>query len=297
MGQLLIGDLVSSVASDAMKQGASDSSLGGSIGGSLGDAAVSSTSSAATNPMMGIQSQAWDMFSQMFGNEQARIKPLDAAAEMVATPAPPPSANKPTDASKPADGTVRELGGNSTMGGDSVGQRQRYDAASDSWINEFANGGQVPQNDLQKMFPQNIWAQSRSGREQNAGLAEGGGGGAGQGITINVNTSAPSPTSAPAPVAAPASGADVWKSLLEEAKKQGYANGTTAAQPRNGYSDVKAGGKIRGPQSKDGQDNQYIKVAGGEGILPVDVMQVPGVPELVQGLIQHFHTPVPPAKS
>ena len=55
---------------------------------------------------------------------------------------------------------------------------------------------------------------------------------------------------------------------------------------------MKAGGEIRGPQSKSGRDNQIIKVAGGEGILPVDVMDVPGVADLVQSLITAFHKPV-----
>ena len=55
---------------------------------------------------------------------------------------------------------------------------------------------------------------------------------------------------------------------------------------------MRAGGEIRGPESKSGKDNQIIKVAGGEGILPKDVMDVPGVADLVQNLIKTFHTPV-----
>ncbi len=50
--------------------------------------------------------------------------------------------------------------------------------------------------------------------------------------------------------------------------------------------------KSRGPESKTGEDNQVIAVAGGEGILPKDVMEVPGVPELVKSLIQKYHQPV-----
>ena len=58
---------------------------------------------------------------------------------------------------------------------------------------------------------------------------------------------------------------------------------------RHVEDDAEAGGKIRGPQSKSGKDNQLIAVAGGEGILPTDVMEVPGVPELVQNLIKTYH--------
>lgn len=58
---------------------------------------------------------------------------------------------------------------------------------------------------------------------------------------------------------------------------------------RTGESDVKAGGKIRGPQTKDGEDNQLIAVGGGEGIIAADVMKVPGVEQLVQRLNEQFH--------
>lgn len=68
-----------------------------------------------------------------------------------------------------------------------------------------------------------------------------------------------------------------------------YNNGGAV---RTGESDVQKGGKIRGPQSPTGQDNQVIGVAGGEGIIPKDVMDVPGVPEMLQGLIAKYHTPV-----
>lgn len=58
---------------------------------------------------------------------------------------------------------------------------------------------------------------------------------------------------------------------------------------RTGESDVKAGGKIRGPQTKDGEDNQLIAVGGGEGILAADVMKVPGVEQLVNLLNSTYH--------
>lgn len=68
-----------------------------------------------------------------------------------------------------------------------------------------------------------------------------------------------------------------------------YKNG---GDIRSGESDVQAGGKIRGKQSPTGEDNQVIGVAGGEGIIPKDVMEVKGVPEMLQRLIQQYHTPV-----
>lgn len=152
----------------------------------------------------------------------------------------------------------------------------------------FADGGEVGTALLKQLFPDNIFERTRAKREQDAGLD-----GQGQGVTINVNTGgAPkSSSSTEQPVnrteATTPSLNDFAGQLLHLI--QGNANG---GQVRTGSSDVKAGGEIRGPQSKDGKDNQLIKVAGGEGILPVDVMDVPGVPELVQHLIQTFHTPV-----
>ncbi len=79
--------------------------------------------------------------------------------------------------------------------------------------------------------------------------------------------------------------------LLEAIKK--YSNGGAI---RKGEADVRSGGKIKGEQSPTGEDNQVIAVAGGEGIIPKDVMDVPGVPEMLKGLIAKYHTPVNAAK-
>lgn len=49
-------------------------------------------------------------------------------------------------------------------------------------------------------------------------------------------------------------------------------------------------GEIRGPKSKTGKDNQIIKVAGGEVFFLLMWMEVPGVADLVQNLIQTFST-------
>lgn len=74
--------------------------------------------------------------------------------------------------------------------------------------------------------------------------------------------------------------------LLESMRK--YAAG---GEVRTGESDVQAGGKIRGPETKSGKDNQVIAVGGGEGIIAADVMKIPGVSELVQHLNDNYHTP------
>lgn len=74
--------------------------------------------------------------------------------------------------------------------------------------------------------------------------------------------------------------------LLEAMRK--YAAG---GEVRTGESDVQAGGKIRGPETKTGKDNQVIAVGGGEGIIAADVMKIPGVAELVQHLNDNYHTP------
>jgi hypothetical protein len=68
-----------------------------------------------------------------------------------------------------------------------------------------------------------------------------------------------------------------------------YANGGVV---RSGEEDVKTGGKIKGKQSATGEDNQVIAVAGGEGIIPKDVMSVPGVSQFLENLIAQYHKPV-----
>lgn len=60
---------------------------------------------------------------------------------------------------------------------------------------------------------------------------------------------------------------------------------------RDSEKDIQAGGKIQGPESKTGEDNQVIAVGGGEGILAKDVMEVPGVANLVEFLNSKYHKP------
>jgi len=169
----------------------------------------------------------------------------------------------------------------------------------------FADGGQVPSS-IKDSQQNGFFANTRARREQEAGLSEPQGG-----VTINVNTGGGSGSGGQPQepkrqtsdgflqklreIAGFANGGQVpGPGDSEEAEKllralRHYANG---GDVRSGQSDVQAGGKIRGPQSNTGEDNQVIGVAGGEGILPKDVMDVPGVPELVKSLIQKYHTPV-----
>ena len=158
----------------------------------------------------------------------------------------------------------------------------------------FADGGIVPS--LQSLFSDNIFARTSQRREQEAGLAPQS---TPSNITINVggqgqgqagNQQQYQPGNVPRSTAETPSVSDFANSVLQLIRSgAGYQDG---GQVRTGSSDVKAGGEIRGPQSKSGRDNQIIKVAGGEGILPVDVMDVPGVADLVQSLIATFHKPV-----
>ena len=150
----------------------------------------------------------------------------------------------------------------------------------------FANGGRVP------MFPDNIFARTRQRREEEAGLTQPSSGQPNGNITINVGSGQSQQPERPvprteAPTPSISEFADSVLQLIQHSV--GYQDG---GQVRTGSSDVRAGGEIRGPQSKSGRDNQIIKVAGGEGILPVDVMDVPGVADLVQSLISTFHKPV-----
>ena len=150
----------------------------------------------------------------------------------------------------------------------------------------FADGGRVP------MFPDNIFARTRQRREEEAGLTQPSSGQPNGNITINVGSGQSQQPERPvprteAPTPSISEFADSVLKLIQHSV--GYQDGGTV---RTGSSDVRAGGEIRGPQSKSGRDNQIIKVAGGEGILPVDVMDVPGVADLVQSLISTFHKPV-----
>ena len=150
----------------------------------------------------------------------------------------------------------------------------------------FADGGVVP------MFPDNIFTRTRQRREEEAGLTQPSSSQPNGNITINVGSGQSQQPERPvprteAPTPSISEFADSVLKLIQHSV--GYQDGGTV---RTGSSDVRAGGEIRGPQSKSGRDNQIIKVAGGEGILPVDVMDVPGVADLVQSLISTFHKPV-----
>ena len=171
---------------------------------------------------------------------------------------------------------------------------QQNNSASSSSLDAlgFADGGIVPS--LQSLFSDNIFARTSQRREQEAGMAPQS---TPSNITINVGGQGQGqagnqyqPGNVPRSTAETPSVGDFANSVLQLIRSgAGYQDG---GQVRTGSSDVRAGGEIRGPQSKSGRDNQIIKVAGGEGILPVDVMDVPGVADLVQSLITAFHKPV-----
>jgi hypothetical protein len=165
-------------------------------------------------------------------------------------------------------------------------QSSNYDSSASSLSAlGFQDGGRVPRYE-------NIFERTRREREEAAGLREPSNGGGG-GITINVGTpeQRPNPPRTEAPMPSIGELAESILQLLRgnSSAEDGYANG---GRVRSGASDVLAGGEIRGPKSHSGRDNQIIKVAGGEGILPKDVMDVPGVADLVQNLITTFHTPI-----
>lgn len=150
----------------------------------------------------------------------------------------------------------------------------------------FADGGRVP---LAQLFQDNLFARTRDRREQEAGLNQPQ---QQAPVTINIGTAGDQKQqgNVPRTEAQTPSMGELAGSILQLIKAgAGYSDGGTV---RTGASDVKAGGEIRGKESKTGKDNQIIAVAGGEGILPKDVMDVPGVAEMVQALIQKYHTPV-----
>ena len=151
----------------------------------------------------------------------------------------------------------------------------------------FADGGQVPALDaLKALFPDNIFDRTRTAREEQAGTSPNTAGN----VTINIGRSGDEKQQGSVPRSEAQTPS--MSQLVESIGKLitgGYADGGSV---RTGASDVRAGGEIRGPESKTGKDNQVIAVAGGEGILPKDVMDVPGVADLVQSLIKTYHTPV-----
>lgn len=141
----------------------------------------------------------------------------------------------------------------------------------------FSEGGKVPEKEkekeksavdrLKEMFPNNIFDKTREKQKKAAGLdGYADGGKVPTGIT-------------------PGKVADHTQ-LLEAIRH--HANGGVV---RSGEDDVQAGGKIQGPETQSGEDNQVIAVGGGEGIIAADVMKVPGVEELVNMLNDQFHTP------
>ena len=150
----------------------------------------------------------------------------------------------------------------------------------------FADGGRVP---LAQLFQDNLFARTRDRREQEAGLNQPQ---QQAPVTINIGTAGDQKQqgNVPRTEAQTPSMGELAGSILQLIKSgAGYADGGAV---RTGAADVKAGGEIRGKESKTGHDNQIIAVAGGEGILPKDVMDVPGVAEMVQALIQKYHTPI-----
>lgn len=140
-----------------------------------------------------------------------------------------------------------------------------------------------------------LMTQTNRAREVNAGLEEPNAPGQG-GIVINVNGGGGAAAGNRAPGTAVqqqrqigfADGGVIDSSNLQRAIMQ-FASG---GQVPHLNSVTDRSGKIGGPQSQSGQDNQLVKVAGGEGVIPVDVMQQPGVADMLQQLIQKFHKPV-----
>lgn len=176
----------------------------------------------------------------------------------------------------------------------------------------FADGGEImgeTQNSLSRMFQENIWEQARARREAEAGLTQGMSAAQPQqtpGVVINVGTGQmdQSQPMQQQPMQQPQQRKGFFGRLFSgsgyedggeiddmnlQAAMQHYAR---TGQAPSLKSRLSSGGEIQGPQSKSGRDNQVVAVGGGEGVIPKDVMQVKGVPELLQHLIQSYHTPV-----
>ena len=163
-----------------------------------------------------------------------------------------------------------------------------------------ADGGQIMdvstlfQNLIQRLAPQNIFEQTRQRREQEAGTQPSTKDQNRGGVVINVNTG---PSQEPyggferpgGTLPGRADGGQIEDDNNLAAAIRHYA--MTGGAPSLA-SRTDSAGKITGPQTKSGRDNQLVAVAGGEGVIPKDVMEVDGVPQLLQQLIRAHHTPV-----
>lgn len=171
-------------------------------------------------------------------------------------------------------------------------------------------GGETS-NSLSRRFQENIWEQARRRQEAEA-MGTGSAPPAG-GITINVGTPAPATPTA-APQAKEPSLLDDLTNMLRDSMREsirrdrGYADGGQITDTGNLQRAIQRhanggavphimdrtskSGTLGGPQSQSGRDNQLVAVAGGEGVIPVDVMQVPGVSDLLKNLISTYHKKV-----
>ena len=173
-------------------------------------------------------------------------------------------------------------------------------------------GGETS-NSLSRRFQENIWEQARRRQEAEA-MGTGSAPPAG-GITINVGTPAPAASATTAaPQAKEPSLLDDLTNMLRDSMREsirrdrGYADGGQITDTGNLQRAIQRhanggavphimdrtskSGTLGGPQSQSGRDNQLVAVAGGEGVIPVDVMQVPGVSDLLKNLISTYHKKV-----
>ena len=164
----------------------------------------------------------------------------------------------------------------------------------------YADGGKIMdtstlfQNLIQRLAPNNIFEQTRQRREQEAGTQPSTKDQNRGGVVINVNTG---PSQEPyggferpgGTLPGRADGGQIEDDNNLAAAIRHYA--MTGGAPSLA-SRTDSAGKITGPQTKSGRDNQVVAVGGGEGVIPKDVMEVDGVPQLLQQLIRAHHTPV-----
>ena len=166
-----------------------------------------------------------------------------------------------------------------------------------SWLQETI------QRIASQLGGEDIWSRARERREREAGLSpqqqQGANGGGAGGVVINVNAPSPQQSQEYKPyggfeypggtLQGRANGGQITDSVDLMRALQHYAAG---GQVPHIMEQTNSAGRLTGPQSKSGRDNQLVAVAGGEGVIPKDVMEVDGVPQLLQQLIQKYHTPV-----
>lgn len=227
------------------------------------------------------------MFADNLFASARNRREVEAGTQAPATP--PASAGVVVNIGQPAGQSTEPYGGFERPGG-TLQRRQDGGTVENSFSNP-----------INRAFTDNIFERTRQEREAAAGL-----GAAPVVVNIGQPQLSPVPKSTmmdePAPMQQPHQKSGGFFSRLLGLEDGGMVDDSNLQSAIQKYASTgqaphinertNSNGKLGGPQTKTGRDNQIVAVAGGEGVIPKDVMEVEGVPELLRSLIQTYHTKV-----